>query len=82
MYSLQVRALAEIVNSAIQPLQNSKVLQKVGEGKEEWARFFIERGLKGFEKMLETTAGTYCYGDQVTMADLCLVPQIYNASNR
>ena len=43
----QVRALSEIVNSGIQPLQNLKVLQKYGDGKEEWARFHIERGLIG-----------------------------------
>ncbi|RUS70196.1 hypothetical protein EGW08_022040 [Elysia chlorotica] len=76
----QVRALSEIVNSGIQPLQNLKVLQKYGDGKEEWARFHIEKGLIALEQMLEKTAGTYCYGDQVTMADLCLVPQIYNAN--
>lgn len=76
----QVRALSEIVNSGIQPLQNLKVLQKYGDGKEEWARFHIESGLRALEKMLEKTAGTYCYGDEVSMADLCLVPQVYNAN--
>ena len=33
----------------------------------------------GVEKMLEQTAGLYCVGDVITMADCCLVPQVYNA---
>ncbi|XP_059139497.1 maleylacetoacetate isomerase-like [Physella acuta] len=75
----KVRALSELVNSGIQPLQNLSVLEKIGDGKEEWAKFFIEKGLKALESFLQETAGKYCYGDSVTMADLFLVPQIYNA---
>ncbi|CAL1537571.1 unnamed protein product [Lymnaea stagnalis] len=75
----QVRAISEVVNSGIQPLQNLSVLEKIGDGKEEWAKFFLEKGLKALEAMLENTAGQYCYGDSVTMADLFLVPQLYNA---
>jgi maleylacetoacetate isomerase len=37
------------------------------------------RGLQGFEAMLDDTSGPYCHGDRVTLADLCLVPQAYNA---
>ena len=36
--------------------------------------------MAGLEKLLEKTAGQYCVGDEVTMADLCLVPQVYNAN--
>jgi len=75
----KVRAISEIINSGTQPLQNLAVLQKVGEGKQEWAKFYITKGLLAVEAMLEKTAGIYCYGDEVTMADMCLVPQVYNA---
>jgi len=76
----QVRAISEMINSGTQPLQNMSVLQKVGaEGKMEWGKFWITKGLTAVEAMLEKTSGQYCYGDSVTMADLCLVPQVYNA---
>ena len=41
---------------------------------------FIGEGLTAFERMLDPkSTGRFCYGDQPTMADLCLVPQVYNA---
>ena len=41
---------------------------------------FIGEGLAAFEKLLDHPAtGRFCHGDQPTMADLCLVPQLYNA---
>ncbi|CAG5126849.1 unnamed protein product, partial [Candidula unifasciata] len=75
----QVRALAEIVNSGIQPLQNLRIIKQVGEGQSEWARHHIEFGFKALEAMMANTAGVYSYGDQVTMADVCLVPQVFGA---
>ena len=50
------------------------------EHKVEWGQWAINHGFKALEAALSRTAGTYCYGDAVTMADLCLVPQIYNAA--
>ena len=41
------------------------------------AIFFLS-GLTAIEKLLDTNAGEYCVGDQVTFADCCLVPQVYN----
>eukprot|EP00252_Welwitschia_mirabilis_P017551 TRINITY_DN3886_c0_g1_i1.p1 TRINITY_DN3886_c0_g1~~TRINITY_DN3886_c0_g1_i1.p1 ORF type:complete len:228 (-),score=50.13 TRINITY_DN3886_c0_g1_i1:297-980(-) len=75
---------ATIVESTIQPLQNTSVLKIIEEklGKEEqlnWARSFIERGFTALEKLLKNVAQKYCVGDQVTMADVYLVPQLYNA---
>ena len=50
---LQARALAEIINSGIQPLQNVNVRKKVGEEKaQEWVKYWIERGLTGISVWL------------------------------
>ncbi|XP_072424099.1 maleylacetoacetate isomerase isoform X5 [Chiloscyllium punctatum] len=76
----QVRMISDHITSGIQPLQNLHVLQKIGEEKKlEWAQHFIITGLQALESLLQYTAGQYCVGDEVTMADLCLVPQVYNA---
>ena len=45
----------------------------------EWGRTWIEKGFRGLEEMLKESSGTYCVGDEVTLADVCLVPQVYNA---
>ena len=72
-----VRRLTLLIAADIQPVQNLRVLKKVGaEGKMEWGHWVIENGFKALERSLETTAGKYCYGDEITMVDLCLVPQV------
>lgn len=76
----QVRMISDHIASGIQPLQNLEVLQQIGEKKLEWAQHCISRGFKALEQILQETAGRYCVGDEVTMADLCLVPQVYNAN--
>ncbi|ELU01132.1 hypothetical protein CAPTEDRAFT_17982 [Capitella teleta] len=82
----QARKLAEIINSGIQPIQNLSVLQHVEkltsrpESKAEWGHFFINKGFVALEKEIAQTAGKYSVGDTVTIADLCLVPQVYNAN--
>jgi maleylpyruvate isomerase len=79
----RARLLAEIVNSGIQPFQNLSVLKRItsdyGGDSKAWARGFIERGLAAFARQVEETAGRYCVGDQITVADACLVPQLYHA---
>ncbi|CAF1056302.1 unnamed protein product [Adineta ricciae] len=76
----QARMISEIIASGIQPLQNLSVLKRVGdEKKAEWAHHFIKVGLDAVEKVLEESAGRYCVGDEVSLADCCLVPQLYNA---
>lgn len=79
----RVRMLAEMVNSGIQPLQNLMVLQYVkGELKADdkaFAAHWNRRGLESLEAAVKETAGTYCVGDSVSFADLCLVPQLYGA---
>ncbi|KAM9293850.1 maleylacetoacetate isomerase [Gastrophryne carolinensis] len=75
----QCRMISDLIASGIQPMQNLPVLQRAGDGKAEWAQHFIHVGFQALELMLQGTAGRYCVGDEVTMADLCLVPQVANA---
>ena len=77
------RMLAEVVNSGIQPLHNLSVLQRIkNELKADdkaWCAYWIDRGLTAFQAAVQETAGTYCLGDTVSFADICLVPQLYGA---
>ena len=82
----QARRIAESINAGIQPLQNLRVLKKldqdwnVGEaGKKAWAGHFNLVGLRALERLVSETAGKYCVGDEVSLADCCLVPQLYGA---
>ena len=80
----RVRALAEHVNSGIQPLQNAMVLrmlkEKVPGWDREWARFHIGRGVEALERAVgDGGAGRFCHGDAPGLADCYLVPQLYNA---
>lgn len=80
----RARQLAELINSGIQPLQNLAVLQHVevehgAEARKAWGAYWIARGLAALEAQAERTAGRYCVGGTVSFADLCLVPQLYNA---
>ncbi|KAJ1647094.1 hypothetical protein J3B02_000698 [Coemansia erecta] len=76
----QVRAIVGVVCCDIQPLQNMRVLLALPEDQRaHHARNVISAGLAVVEKMLEKTAGLFCVGDDVTMADCCLVPQLVNA---
>ncbi|XP_065542081.1 maleylacetoacetate isomerase isoform X3 [Lathamus discolor] len=58
---------------------NLNVLKQIGEKKNEWAQNCIASGFQALEQILQHTAGHYCVGDEVSMADLCLVPQVSNA---
>ncbi|XP_077435048.1 maleylacetoacetate isomerase isoform X2 [Vanacampus margaritifer] len=75
----QVRMISDLIASGIQPLQNLHVIQKIGAEKVPWAQHFINRGFEALEHLLKQTAGKYCVGDAISMADICLVPQVYNA---
>src|SRR5690349_18206011 len=72
-----------MVNAGTQPLQNLSVLQRVtamGGDANAWARHFIARGLAALEaEASQETEGTFLVGDAPTLADLYLVPQMYNA---
>ncbi|XP_072545610.1 maleylacetoacetate isomerase isoform X2 [Salminus brasiliensis] len=75
----QVRMICDLIASGIQPLQNLYVIQKIGAEKVQWAQHFIIRGFEALEPILKQTAGTYCVGNEISMADICLVPQVYNS---
>ncbi len=76
------RALAEIVNSGIQPLQNlsvTKAVKAFGGDADAWPKPWIERGLAAFERYATETAGKFCVDDSPTIADCFLVPQLASA---
>ncbi|MEY3251314.1 MAG: putative maleylacetoacetate isomerase MaiA [Pseudomonadota bacterium] len=86
----RVRALAMDIACEIHPLNNLRVLRylvrdlKVSEDdKNRWYRHWVETGLEVVERrLLEGAAqgpSTFCHGDTPTLADCCLVPQIFNA---
>jgi maleylacetoacetate isomerase/maleylpyruvate isomerase len=82
----RVRSLSYLVASEIHPLNNLRVLQHLkralGQSEEEvnaWYRHWIADGLTKLEEELKGKTGKYCYGETPSMADCCLVPQIFNA---
>ncbi len=83
-----VRALAQSIACEIHPLNNLRVLYYLmhtlgvsEEAKDAWYRHWIEIGFDGLEATLtrEGKAGRFCFGDTPTLADICLVPQVFNA---
>ena len=81
----QVRMLAEFINSGIQPYQNPFCTEYVRDeckaDEKAFARHFISSGLASLEKMVAPLAGHCLFGNDVTLADCFLVPQLY-ASRR
>lgn len=81
----QVRAFALAIACDIHPVQNLKILRRLRAlGLDEaqvtgWARETIEDGLAACAALIAGRRGPYCFGDQVTLADICLVPQLVNA---
>ena len=78
----RTRQLAEIVNSGIQPLQNPSVQEVYSDDaakRKAWAQKWTHAGFRAYEMWSLTTAGKFSVGDEITLADLCLIPQIYNA---
>ncbi len=80
-----VRALAYAIAMDIHPICNTHVAAHVmaitdrADTREEWMRHFIAGGLRKLEVMLSKFEGSFSFGDTPTMADICLVPQVYNA---
>ncbi len=83
-----IRAFALHIACEIHPLNNLRVLQYLTgpaglseDAKLAWYRHWIELGLQALENdvVSRQTQGPYCFGEQVSLADVCLVPQIFNA---
>ncbi|OUS52732.1 maleylacetoacetate isomerase [Shewanella sp. SACH] len=81
-----VRAMALTVACEIHPLNNLRVLQYLTQtlgvdeaAKNTWYHHWVASGFAALEILLKRHSGRYCFGDTVTLADLCLVPQVYNA---
>jgi maleylacetoacetate isomerase len=84
----RVRALAQLVACDIHPLNNLRVLQYLEHEwnapqpeRDEWVRHWITLGFDAMEASLvdHPATGEFCEGDSPTLADCCLVPQLYNA---
>lgn len=83
----KVIALALDIACEIHPLNNLRVQQYLtnelsinDEAKSTWIDYWMRIGFQAIEKQLVLTAGCYCFEDQVTIADICLVAQVYNAN--
>lgn len=82
----QVRAFALDIACDIHPLNNLRVLQYLSgtlgideTQKLQWIQHWLSQGFSALEQRLAQTAGDCCFGDQLTLADVVLVPQVYNA---
>ena len=81
-----VRSMALTIACDIHPLNNLRVLKYLkgplgvsDDTKDEWYRHWIVEGFTALEAMAASAAGDFLFGDQPTIADICLVPQMYNA---
>ena len=81
----RVRRIAEDVNASIQPFQNASTMKwlrerHVGTGDDAaFTTHFLTRSMGGLEDVVHEGAGRFCHGDEVTLADLFVVPQLYGA---
>lgn len=82
----QVRAVAQSIACDIHPLNNLRVLnylknelQQADDARNAWYRHWVGTGFAALERQLASSAGQYCFGDVPTLADVCLLPQVFNA---
>lgn len=83
------RAISDTISGGIQPLQNLETTVNyteplelaplTPEQRKKVSQYWITKKLADLEKLVKPSAGKYCVGDEVTMADVCLVPQMFNA---
>ena len=81
-----VRAMAMTIACDIHPLNNLRVLKylkgELGQDQaaiDRWYAHWVTEGLEALEAMAAPRAGAFLFGDSPTLADVCLVPQLYNA---
>jgi len=84
----RVRSLSQLIACDVHPLNNLRVLKYLEESlgldksaRDAWYRHWIDAGFEALEKSLagDISAGRFCCGDSPGMADVCLVPQVFNA---
>lgn len=78
----RVRQICQMIIAGTQPLQNLSVMRMYSKDLAEqqaWSQHWIALGIAKVEKIVAEHAGTYCMGGMLTWADLCIVPQVYNA---
>jgi maleylacetoacetate isomerase len=83
----RVRSLAQLVACDIHPINNLRILKylkremsQTQEAIDDWYRHWCTEGLGAYERQLgDGGAGDFSHGSQVTLADICLVPQVFNA---
>ncbi|KAL4500610.1 hypothetical protein ABPG72_003034 [Tetrahymena utriculariae] len=82
----QIRGFCQVINSAIHPYQNSNLVAKIEKegnmNKTEWIKFWVTKGLTAIEELLKKYHGKYCFGDEITMADIFLAPQAQAVAER
>lgn len=81
-----VRSMCQIVACDIHPLNNLRVLNYLKGPLEQeqaevdvWYNHWVASGFHAFQALVEQQGGQYCFGDEVTLADVYLVPQMFNA---
>jgi maleylacetoacetate isomerase len=80
-----VRALALVVACDIHPLNNLRVLKRLSgmgieqEARDEWYRHWVREGFVALEALAAPRAGRFLFGEAPSLADVCLVPQMFNA---
>ena len=84
----RVRALSQAITCDVHPLNNLRVLQYLEtdlgrdkESRDSWYRHWVQLGFAALESRLvrDGATGRFCHGDSPSMADVCLVPQVFNA---
>ncbi len=81
----RVRAVALAIAAEMHPVCNLRVLERIEaltgrpEARGEWVRATLAPALKAVEAMLPADGSWYAFGDRITEADVCIVPQLYNA---
>ncbi len=84
---VKAQALALDIACEIHPVNNLRIQQYLvneaglsEQNKLAWCHHWMNNGFLALEKKLQQSAGRFCYGDSVSVADICLIPQVYNAN--
>jgi len=82
----RVRALAQAIACDIHPVNNLRILNYLKTeldqdeaARHAWYRHWVNEGFAALEVQLAAVSGPYCFGERVTLADVCLLPQVFNA---